>query len=158
MPVQISVNVVGAEIVRMGLQDLSLAIPKIGRLQIYYALLHTRTRLHKPAPRPGYPIHWDSVRQRKAYFATDGFGRGIPTRRTGRYEKGWNIVKQANGYSLVNDTEGAQYIGGDFEGAWQSRIHQSRWPIANEVLADEIDTLPEEIENNISSEARRIFG
>jgi hypothetical protein len=153
-----SVNIVGGEIVRKGMEDLSRSIPLIGRQQIYFAVLHARTRLRKSAARPGHPIHWDSVRQRKAYFASDGFGRGIPTRRTGRYEQGWTIVKQANGYSLENNTEGAQYIGGDFSGAWQSRIHQSRWPIANEVLADEIDTLPSDIENNISSEARRIFG
>ena len=30
------------------------------------------------------PIRWTSERQRRAFFATDGFGRGIPTRRTGK--------------------------------------------------------------------------
>lgn len=31
----------------------------------------------------GTPFVWSSDRQRRAYFATNGFGGGIPTRRTG---------------------------------------------------------------------------
>ena len=42
-----------------------------------------REELSIPAPEPTYPIQWDSERQRRAFFATDGFGRGIPTERTG---------------------------------------------------------------------------
>jgi hypothetical protein len=37
-----------------------------------------------------YPIRWTSAKQRRAFFATDGFGRGIPTRRTGAVAK-WEI-------------------------------------------------------------------
>ena len=157
MPVQMSVNVVGAERVHQGMEDLGRAIPRIGQQRIWGTLLRARHRLKEPAPRPSYPIRWDSVRQRKAFFATDGFGGGIPHRRTGRYQKGWTISKTGNGYSLENTMPGAEYVGGDFMGAMQSRIHQSRWPIANEVLADELDGLPQEIENNIASEARRMF-
>jgi hypothetical protein len=29
-----------------------------------------------------YPIQWDTERQRRAYFATNGFGAGIPYKRT----------------------------------------------------------------------------
>lgn len=41
--------------------------------------------------KPKYPIRWTSERQRRAYFATKGFGRGIPTRRTGALSKGWDV-------------------------------------------------------------------
>jgi hypothetical protein len=41
-----------------------------------------------PGP-PVYPIDWTSERQRKAFFASDGFGRGIPTKRTGQIVAEW---------------------------------------------------------------------
>lgn len=33
-------------------------------------------------PESDEPFTWSSEKQRRAFFATDGFGRGIPTRRT----------------------------------------------------------------------------
>jgi hypothetical protein len=36
-----------------------------------------------------YPIQWKTARQRRAFFATNGFGRGIPTKRTGALGNGW---------------------------------------------------------------------
>ena len=35
---------------------------------------------------------WNSEKQRRAYFATDGFGHGIPYRRTGQYPEGWRVL------------------------------------------------------------------
>lgn len=43
-----------------------------------------------PGP-PRYPIRWTSERQRRAFFASDGFGGGIPTQRTGRLVQGWRM-------------------------------------------------------------------
>ena len=37
-----------------------------------------------------YPIRWTSERQRRAFFASDGFGRGIPTKRTGLVAR-WDV-------------------------------------------------------------------
>lgn len=42
--------------------------------------------------RPRYPIRWTSERQRKAFFASNGFGAGIPTRRTGKIAGAWDAV------------------------------------------------------------------
>src|SRR3972149_1043646 len=44
-----------------------------------------------PAP-PRYPLRWKSARLRRAYFATRGFGKGIPYKRTGQLGKGWRVV------------------------------------------------------------------
>src|SRR5690349_11752070 len=49
-----------------------------------------------------YPVQWDSERQRRAFFATKGFGKGIPYRRTGRYRLGWRISNQPFGAKLSN--------------------------------------------------------
>jgi hypothetical protein len=43
-------------------------------------------------PPVSYPFVWTSVRQRAAFFATNGFGRGIPTRRTGLMVAGWGLL------------------------------------------------------------------
>lgn len=45
--------------------------------------------LHTPAGPVAYPILWKSERQRRAYFATNGFGRGIPSVRTNRLVNTW---------------------------------------------------------------------
>jgi hypothetical protein len=42
--------------------------------------------------KPKRPIRWKSERQRKAYFASNGFGGGIPSRRTGKLQKSWRII------------------------------------------------------------------
>lgn len=53
-------------------------------------------RLEKEVtPYPGavkYPVRWKSAKQRRAYFASNGFGRGIPSRRTGKLQKSWRIT------------------------------------------------------------------
>jgi hypothetical protein len=46
------------------------------------------------------PIQWTSEKQRRAFFSTDGFGGGIPTKRTGA------IV---NAYDVLNVTEGGVF-------------------------------------------------
>lgn len=46
------------------------------------------------APYPGpvkYPFQFASVKSRKAYFATRGFGKGIPSRRTGFLGDSWVV-------------------------------------------------------------------
>src|SRR6266404_203260 len=39
-----------------------------------------------------YPIEWTSERQRKAFFASDGFGNGIPYKRTDQLTDSWVVV------------------------------------------------------------------
>lgn len=44
-----------------------------------------------------YPIEWKSQRQRRAFFATKGFGRGIPTKRGDALTSSWVVLV---GYQL----------------------------------------------------------
>lgn len=64
----------------------------------------------------GNPYKWQSEKQRKAYFATDGFGGGIPYQRTGNLSDAWDY-EEANGnwtsVKLVNNSEYVQYVQGD---------------------------------------------
>ena len=53
---------------------------------------------------PGdYPIEWTSENQRKAFFASDGFGGGIPTKRTDSIINSWEVFGQSgnDGYSII---------------------------------------------------------
>lgn len=66
---------------------------------------------------PKYPIQWQSERQRRAFFASDGFGKGIPYKRTGELAASWQIQqkKTANGADIVfyNDAPHSVYVQGD---------------------------------------------
>lgn len=99
-----------------------------------------------------YPVQWDSERQKRAFFATKGFGKGIPYKRTNSYRFGWNMERSKFGVSLSNRSP-AGAIGGMPTG-WQSRIHHGRWPYLLAVLFDELKKVPE----NLSARLRVVGG
>jgi hypothetical protein len=151
---QISIKT-NAPLVRQGLENLTKEIPAIGRRRIYNTMRKIQARMRKPGKSPHYPIKWDSEKQRRAFFATKGFGRGIPTTRTGQYTSGWKIVKQDTGYQLTNQVGYTKYVGGDAYGQIHSGIHVGRWPVLRDEVEAEIKTLPDEIEKEIKLVARR---
>lgn len=62
-----------------------------------------------------YPLRWTSKKQQKAWFATKGFGSGIPYKRTGTLEKTWrldiaNPTQNARIYSMENTTPSAKFV------------------------------------------------
>lgn len=152
---QLTIRVDG-RLVRTGLQNLDAEIPQIGRLQIYRTAMNIRKGMQVRGPRPGYPIQWDSVKQQKAFFASKGFGGGIPHARTDFYIKSWRVERAGDiGYRLVNDSPGAKYIGGDAYGQGQSKIHRGRWPLFRDESDKEIQELPGNIAKEILVVARR---
>lgn len=86
-----------------------------------------------------YPIRWKSRKQQRAYFATDGFGQGIPYRRTGGLVQAWDakFVLDAEGGAFVieNTSPIADYvIGGD-----QMPYHaDTGWIRADQVIDNEV--------------------
>lgn len=146
---------VSAGLVRQGLEDLGAEIPLIGRRRIRTTLNRIQRRLQKPGKKPTYPIQWDSEKQRRAFFATDGFGHGIPYKRSGDYENAWTITSLPDGYQLSNATAYAKYVGGDAYGVVHSGIHSGRWEVYRDVVDEEIKTLPEEVKDEIIMVARR---
>jgi hypothetical protein len=84
-----------------------------------------------------YPIAWQTEKQRKAYFATDGFGKGIPTKRTGEHTRAWVFVWKSGAdgegaLTLQNRKKGARFIFGGFRpgNGFQQRMHKPNWPNA----------------------------
>lgn len=140
---------VNGQLVRHGLQNLGDEIPKISRLVIYRRAQAIQQGMKKPGPKPTYPIQWDSEKQRKAFFATKGFGKGIPYKRTGDYTAQWKVDKLGDiGYRVSNFSFPARHVGGDEFGK-SSRIHKGRWPNFRKTIDLELKTLPEEIRKEI---------
>jgi len=154
MPVQISVKTRGAELVRQGLQDLEREIPLIGRQGIYDLMLDVRAIMRNPGVPPSYPIHWDSDKQRRFVLAMLREAGNLPYRRTDALPRAWDIERLPAGYRLYNPKEAAVYLYGNYEGARQSRIHEGRHPVAQEIIELGLSRLPQEIEQHISYYAR----
>ncbi len=82
------------------------------------------------------PFKWASERQRRAFFATDGFGHGIPYVRTNALKDGWTtrIRDQQNGaiFEVANNTDYADFVMGDFA---QPGHIQTGWGSAAVIVA-----------------------
>jgi hypothetical protein len=106
-----------------------------------------------------YPVKWDSDKQRKAFFATNGFGKGIPYVRTNQYVNGWQVAQFANGYSISNkhpagaiggtitETQATspQAIGQAALQSWQSRIHKNRWKKFLPIVLENVSKLSKRV-------------
>ena len=80
-----------------------------------------------------YPIEWTSDKQRKAFFATDGFGGGIPYKRSGELIHDWHVLTTVGSegikIDIYNGSDSAQYVYGDDTGKHQQWFHQNTgWP------------------------------
>ena len=131
--------------VRMGLQNLAAEIPQVGRLGVYRTAQRIVSRLKQPGSPISYPVHWDSDKQRVAFFASGGFGRGIPTVRSGETNGAWTLTSLSNGYEIDNQSSGSLFVYGDLFGRGQSLIHKDRWPLFKDVVDDEVGNLPDDV-------------
>lgn len=102
-------------------------------------------RLGFEPPAPNYPLAWRSEKQRRAYFASKGFGRGIPTKRTGRIRKAWRVlyipVKQGGGgtIQITNSEPAAQFVYGRVEAGntYQQPFHiETGYPSARDTVRE----------------------
>lgn len=155
MPVQLSVKIRGAELKRKGLENLRREIPTIAAQRIYESLSRVLKKLRQPGKHVTYPINWDSLKQRLAFFATGGFGKGIPYHRTGRSGKSWTIARKAKGYTLRSTSPQAIYLWGDASGNRQSNIHKGRYPVLRDEVEKETRRLPKLVQEHIAMRIRK---
>lgn len=122
-------------------QEFAREYPTLARLSVeqnIVPLIEDRVDrdLRRAVPGPAKkPIQWTSEKQRKAFFATDGFGHGIPYKRTGRLPAAWRVetVSHANGItiSVVNDSKAAPFV----YGRWKQQFHTNTgWPDARPII------------------------
>jgi hypothetical protein len=84
------------------------------------------------------PYQWQSDKQRKAYFATNGFGGGIPSTRTDTLKNAWDFKEtnsQWDRVAMTNSTPYARYV----QGAQIQRGHiADKWRQALDVMRSNI--------------------
>ena len=153
----LSLELKNAKFVRQGLEKLRRNIPLVGRKRIYDALVEIRRIMKEPGDPVTYPIKWDSTKQRKAFFASNGFGKGIPTVRTGKYQRAWTIHKVGNvGYDLGNPLAHAKYIGGTLRSERrQSKIHRGRWNVLRFAVMGVLGKVPKKVYEVLKLTARQ---
>lgn len=75
------------------------------------------------------PIQWTTERQRRAFFATNGFGKGIPTKRTNKVGRAWKVIYtpkiEGGTFALQNPVSYARYVYGGFQSGniYQQKFH-----------------------------------
>jgi len=146
-----------ASIVRRGLERLRAALPTISRKRLYDAAMEIQARMSIEGTLPKYPIHWDSDLQRRAFFRSKGFGGGIPTTRTSKYIRGWKVERADSGYTVVNNTPRAKFIGGSAAGTGQSQIHVGRWRLFRDQADFVRKSLPKLVRDNLREFIKRTF-
>ena len=94
-----------------------------------------------PGP-PKYPLRWASEKQRRAFFATNGFGKGIPYKRTGQLIAAWQVKVSVRGVgggrgggviTVENPAKAARYV----YGPQQQPFHlDTGWPTLRRAEGD----------------------
>jgi hypothetical protein len=90
-----------------------------------------------------YPIQWKSDRQRRAFFASNGFGKGIPYQRSGALGRSWefriNRTPQGGQIEIENVAPYARFVVGTLRrdtraaARFQQPFHKNTgWPLASE--------------------------
>lgn len=114
------------------------------------------------------PIQWTSVKQRKAYFATNGFGRGIPTKRTNRARRSWKVrdaIKQGRYQIIIENTVPyAQFLYGSLNMRSlneamkpQQRFHRNTgYPLAQPIVKQATEQARAEVKRLVSEETKVI--
>lgn len=95
-------------------------------------------------------------RQKAAYFATNGFGAGIPYHRQHRLIRGWHVIGDYRGgfggIRVTHDSRISLFV----VGKWQQRYHQDTgWPqVASElqVLSVELNERMEQVVHWVGEE------
>lgn len=95
----------------------------------------------------GNPYHWSSDKQRRAFFATDGFGGGIPYTRKQTLRNGWKTLGSGINQMVVNEVPYAQYVK-DFK---QQIGHMyDGWDIITTDIMERMDQIVRKMEAGIS--------
>lgn len=133
--------------------DLMARAPEVTRTEVDRAVNRVAPELLADLRRkPGavkYPLVWQSPRQRRAYFASNGFGQGIPYRRSDGLINAYKVevIYTPGGITSVqvtNDNPAYPFVKGEF----QQRMHAiTGWnndadvfAVWSEVLADDVET------------------
>jgi hypothetical protein len=162
MPVQLTVKVNGADLVKKALEDLAAEIPKVAEGRIYGRLMSAHKRITTyPPPPAGWHVRFASDRQRKGFFARLKSGAiSVPYQRTGTYGRAWKVVRSGKGWRLQgraaqHGRDYTHWVGGYAYGGGQAAVHQGRWTPVRDAMDEAVKDLPRDIDRHIQMVARR---
>lgn len=143
------------KLVKRNLEVLRGSYKKIGKYRLAEVAAEIKRRMQTPGGKVKRPIRWASLLQKLAYFASNGFGGGIPTIRKHVYERGWKSETTANGAKVYNKTRGSKFIGGDVRGKSQSPIHVGTWILLRSAYDAVIKKLPKAVVESLRALPKR---
>ena len=114
----IKFSVRGVEEIKALLRSLPRGV-KVHAMKAYSEYLvgdSNRGLKHEPAQvthDASNPYKWTSAKQRAAFFATDGFGQGIPTQRTHEGVNSWTVTTKDSNWTQVKIEGGNKFVQGD---------------------------------------------
>jgi hypothetical protein len=138
LPPIISFKVRGIEEIQSFLKSLPHGTMKaaIAAMSEYMLGDSTHGLRHYPPRRThgkGNPYQWQSEKQRRAFFATKGFGKGVPSQRTGELSRGWQASVDPYRKTLFNRVPYAKFVMGND----QQRGHtKDGWRKLGKVILD----------------------
>lgn len=136
----VSIKIRGQEAVQRFLETVPRGTIKVAMAAISdYILGDDRHGLrHEPARvthGAGNKYKWNSEKQRKAFFASGGFGGGIPSKRTGQMKDGWKVSVDPYRTTIYNRVKHAQFVVGDN----QQRGHKAdKWRHVQQIVKDNL--------------------
>lgn len=114
-----------------------------------------------------YPIEWTSEKQRRAFFATNAFGRGIGAERTHKLSESWSIEKNSMGQDIVvrfgNSAPYAKFVEGSLSksnpGRFMQQFHRNTgWQQASDTVDFWMDALIEQFIDNMRQRLGELAG
>lgn len=88
------------------------------------------------------PIRWATQKQKQAYFATDGFGKGIPYRRSGRLADGWDVSVESDRATIDIWLRNSVPYSGFVQGDRQQPFHKNTgWRHVDSAIFNHQETL-----------------
>jgi hypothetical protein len=83
-----------------------------------------------------YPFQFATERSRKAFFATNGFGRGLGAKRTGKLAEAWKVDISLSDNAVVMSARNTAPYQRYVTGKRQVPGHATTgWPLASETIA-----------------------
>jgi hypothetical protein len=108
-----------------------------------------QTRLNETPAAVTYPLEWDSEKQKTDFFASNGFGNGIPYQRTGNTKFSVNGPFGNREVDLYAPHPAGALFGAPWLNFWRSKLHRQRWPDLLQILVDELQHIPESISDTL---------
>lgn len=117
--------------------------------------------------KPNYPIEWQSEKQRKAFWASNGFGRGIGAERTHTLSNSWSVEKNSFGQDIVvrfgNSAPYAKFVEGSLSksnpGRFMQKMHRNTgWQQASDTVDFWMEALVEQFIDNMKARLGELAG